>query len=164
MNKLGIWAIAIAFAFTLGTVFSADIATAVKPVTEVFVTNTDPIPVTGIVSSPQAPGLWVDGKMRLNNCDELNPNSLGFKWLGEPTAISGPIQGTITQVDVTETDFVAKGFYDRVQAGCIVDSREFPNLFTITGTCGIGANVDVTTEGGATTIPGTFEGNVACIP
>jgi len=43
--------IAIVFAFTLGTVFSADIATAAKPVTEVFVTNTEPIEVTGSLSA-----------------------------------------------------------------------------------------------------------------
>ena len=58
MNKLGIWGIAIAFvfAFTLGTVFSTDIATATKPVTEVFVTNTDPIPVTvELESNPVCP-------------------------------------------------------------------------------------------------------------
>ena len=53
MNKI-IVVIAIVFAFTLGTVFSADIATALKPATEVIVTNTDPIPVTGIVSSDPA--------------------------------------------------------------------------------------------------------------
>ncbi len=51
MNKLGIWAIVVAFAFALGTVFSADIATAVKPVTDVLITNTEPIPVTGSISS-----------------------------------------------------------------------------------------------------------------
>ena len=50
MNKI-IPVIAIVFAFTLGTVFSADIATAVKPVTEVFVTNTEPIEVTGSLSA-----------------------------------------------------------------------------------------------------------------
>ena len=56
MNKLGIWAIAIAFAFALGIMFSADIATAAKPITEVFVTNTDPIPVTGdLESNPVCP-------------------------------------------------------------------------------------------------------------
>jgi len=53
MNKI-IAVIAIVFAFTLGTVFSADIATAVKPVTEVLVTNTEPIPVTGSISSNPA--------------------------------------------------------------------------------------------------------------
>jgi len=53
MNKI-IPVIAIVFAFTLGTIFSADIATALKPATEVIVTNTDPIPVTGIVSSDPA--------------------------------------------------------------------------------------------------------------
>jgi len=55
MNKI-IAVIAIVFAFTLGTVFSADIATAVKPVTEVFVTNdaTNPIPITGSISSNPA--------------------------------------------------------------------------------------------------------------
>jgi len=53
MNKI-IAVIAIVFAFTLGTVFSADIATAVKPVTEVLVTNTEPIPVTGTISSDPA--------------------------------------------------------------------------------------------------------------
>jgi len=47
--------IAVAFAFVLGTVFSTDIATATKPVTEVFLTNTEPIPVTGISSSPACP-------------------------------------------------------------------------------------------------------------
>jgi len=55
MNKI-IPVIAIVFAFTLGTVFSADIATAVKPVTEVFVTNTEPIVVTGsLTSNPVCP-------------------------------------------------------------------------------------------------------------
>jgi len=53
MNKI-IPVIAIVFAFTLGTIFSADIATAVKPVTEVLVTNTEPIPVTGSISSDPA--------------------------------------------------------------------------------------------------------------
>ena len=54
MNKI-IPVIAIVFAFTLGTIFSADIATALKPATEVFVTNTEPILVTGISSSPVCP-------------------------------------------------------------------------------------------------------------
>ena len=55
MNKI-IAVIAIVFAFTLGTIFSADIATAVKPVTEVFVTNTEPIEVTGsLTSNPVCP-------------------------------------------------------------------------------------------------------------
>jgi len=43
MKKI-IIVIALVFAFTLGTIFSADIATALKPATEVIVTNTDPIP------------------------------------------------------------------------------------------------------------------------
>ena len=55
MNKI-ISVIAIVFAFTLGTIFSADIATAVKPVTEVLVTNTEPIEVTGsLTSNPVCP-------------------------------------------------------------------------------------------------------------
>ena len=55
MNKI-IPVIAIVFAFTLGTIFSADIATAVKPVTEVLVTNTEPIEVTGsLTSNPACP-------------------------------------------------------------------------------------------------------------
>ena len=53
MNKI-IAVMAIVFAFTLGTIFSADIATAVKPVTEVLITNTEPIPVTGSISSNPA--------------------------------------------------------------------------------------------------------------
>jgi len=53
MNKI-IVVIAIVFAFTLGTIFSADIATALKPATEVLVTNTEPIPVTGSISSDPA--------------------------------------------------------------------------------------------------------------
>ena len=73
MNKLGIWGIAIAFAFALalGTMFSADIATAVKPVTEVFVTNTDPIPVTvDLESNPVCPAEnvqhWVNARFNAN--------------------------------------------------------------------------------------------------
>jgi len=54
MNKT-IAIIGIVGAFIIGTVFSVDIATAVKPATEVLVTNTDPIPVTGISSSPVCP-------------------------------------------------------------------------------------------------------------
>ena len=55
MNKI-IPVIAIVFAFTLGTIFSADIATAAKPVTEVLVTNTEPIEVTGsLTSNPACP-------------------------------------------------------------------------------------------------------------
>ena len=55
MNKI-IPVIAIVFAFTLGTIFSADIATAAKPVTEVLVTNTEPIEVTGsLTSNPVCP-------------------------------------------------------------------------------------------------------------
>ncbi len=54
MKKI-IVVIALAFAFTLGTVFSVDIATALKPATEVLVTNTEPIPVIGISSSPICP-------------------------------------------------------------------------------------------------------------
>jgi len=53
MNKI-ITVTALVFAFTLGTVFSADIATALKPATEVLVTNTEPIPVTGSISSDPA--------------------------------------------------------------------------------------------------------------
>jgi len=55
MNKI-IPVIAIVFAFTLGIVFSADLATAVKPATEVFVTNdnANPIPVTATISSNPA--------------------------------------------------------------------------------------------------------------
>ena len=71
MNKLGIWAIAIAFAFALGTVFSADIATATKPVTEVFLTNTEPIPVTASPSSHPAVQFDVAG-VQISSCNELN--------------------------------------------------------------------------------------------
>ncbi len=53
--KKTIVVIAIVFAFTLGTIFSADIATAVKPATEVIVTNDAPIAVTGTESSPTCP-------------------------------------------------------------------------------------------------------------
>jgi len=74
MNKI-IAVIAIVFAFTLGTIFSADIATALKPATEVFVTNdaTNPIPITGSISSNLACPAenvqhWVTGN--------LNPNIL----------------------------------------------------------------------------------------
>jgi len=49
MNKT-IVVLAIAGAFVIGTLFSEDLATAAKPVTDVFVTNIDPIPVTGIVA------------------------------------------------------------------------------------------------------------------
>ncbi len=55
MNK-GIWAIIVAAAFVGGTVFSADLASAAKPITEVFVTNeaTNPVPtsVTNDVTDP----------------------------------------------------------------------------------------------------------------
>jgi hypothetical protein len=71
MKKI-IAVIAIVFAFTLGTVFSADIATAVKPATEVFVTNTEPIEVTGsITSDPVCPAEniqhWMNFKVIINN-------------------------------------------------------------------------------------------------
>ena len=52
MNK-GIWGIIVAAAFVGGTVFSADLASAAKPITEVFVTNesSKPVRVTGSVNS-----------------------------------------------------------------------------------------------------------------
>ncbi len=53
MKKI-IIVIALVFAFTLGTIFSADIATAVKPPDEVIVVNTEPIAVTGNISSDPA--------------------------------------------------------------------------------------------------------------
>ena len=71
MNKI-IPVIAIVFAFTLGTIFSADIATAAKPVTEVLVTNTEPIEVTGsLTSNPACPEgniqHWMNFKVTTNN-------------------------------------------------------------------------------------------------
>jgi len=59
MNKLGIWGLAIAIvgAFVIGVLFSVDTVTALKPLTEVLIANTEPIPVTGIVSAPQSNSL-----------------------------------------------------------------------------------------------------------
>jgi len=169
MNKLGIWGIAIAFAFVLGTIFSTDIATAVKPVTEVFVTNTDPIPVTGIVSSAptQASALKVDsvGLWTPDGCTEGQAGGgLAITWFGESPADQFSARwydGWITQVEVTETDFEAKGIYFNVKPSCVLGSRELPKVITITGECGEGVPIEITTEGG-TDVSGL--GNVACVP
>ncbi len=54
MNKL-ITTVVVIGAFSLGVFFSADIANAAKPITEVIVTNPEPIPVTGLVASSGCP-------------------------------------------------------------------------------------------------------------
>ena len=91
MNKI-IAVIAIVFAFTLGTIFSADIATALKPATEVFVTNTEPIAVTGLVSSnPACPdgnvqhwsNIFVEARVPLEHISE--PTIFGIFVLPVPT-------------------------------------------------------------------------------
>jgi len=161
MNKLGIWAIAIAFAFVLGTVFSADIATATKPVTEVFLTNTDPIPVTGIVSSPtQSTALGISGSMSLDGCTSIS--GINVNWLGvSPAQFSSGIQGWITHAEVTETSFVAEGLYNDINdRACASGSLELPGAFTFTGNCGEGVTIDVSSNGGPS---GTIIGNAACV-
>ena len=166
MKKI-IVAIAIVFAFTLGTVFSADIATAVKPVTEVLVTNTEPIPVTGIVaSSTQASTLVVEGSAIPDGCTSAQTSGIiSFSWVGLPTQFVTNNFGTtgkITQVEVTETSFVAEGYYKNTAPGCVsATNNDVPNEITITGGCGIGVPVEITTLGGHMA-SGTA--NVVCIP
>jgi len=160
MNKI-IVVIAIVFAFTLGTIFSADIATAVKPVTEVLVTNTEPISVTGIVSSTTQPvAMGIGGIMKLDGCTSID--GLGVQWFGtSPAPFNSGFNGWVTQVEMTETSFVAKGFYDALIPGCAIGSRDLPHVFTFTGDCGEGVIIDITTDGGTS---GTITGNVACVP
>jgi len=132
-----------------------------KPPKEVIVANTDPIPVTGIVTSPtQLSTLGINGIIILDGCTSLD--AFIVQWFGtSPVQFAGGLRGWITEADVTETSFVAKGIYDVIQPGCAVGSRELPHVFTLTGDCGEGVTIDVTTDGGAS---GIIIGNVACIP
>jgi len=163
MNKI-IAVIAIVIAFTLGTVFSADIATAVKPITEVFVTNTDPIPVSLDPESPSshpAVQFEVTG-VQISSCDEFNTSGFTVITLIDGFVFwSGSIDASIHSVVITEDAFELEGIYTTINQGCIDDLRNFPALISITGDCGLGSTVTVRTEGG---VDVSFTGNVACIP
>jgi len=160
MNK-GIWAIAIVFAFALGTVFSADIATATKPITEVFLTNTEPIPVTA--SPSNHPAVQFDGtQVQISSCNELNTSSFSVRTFDDGLVrYSGSIDGIVHSVVVTEDAFELEGIYTGIGQSCIDDLRNFPALFSVTGDCGLDSTVTIRTEGG---VDVSFTANVACIP
>ena len=165
MNKLGIWAITIVFAFALGTVFSADIATATKPITEVFVKNTEPIPVTQIVStSTHTPALFLEGIAFPDGCQPGQTNgNIQISMAGGSANIGSANlrSNVVTDTELSETSFLIKGYTKLIIPDCVSGHLEVPSVFTITGDCGEGVTINITTEGG---VSATGTADVLCLP
>jgi len=171
MNKT-IAILGIVGAFALGTMFSADIATAVKPVTEVLVTNTNPIPVTGIVSSPtQTTGLAIVllGTSQTLTCSGGSPITLrGATYFyddGDPASQefllerSGDGADFITRIisaSITSTEFTLDTLTirDQICPGAGV------GVGVITGSCGNSKTVTYTDDDGRTL---SLLADVACV-
>jgi len=99
--------------------------------------------------------------------DGCTPNEtsgdIGIEWAGSPTGFFSPYASgeQLIQVDVTETSFVARGYFRGPSIDCAGGTTDLPQGITITGGCGVGAAIEISTTGGAT---GSGTGNVVCIP
>ena len=58
------------------------------------------------------------------------------------------ILGTLHRATITENTFELEGIYTNVHQGCVTDAREFPATFRVEGTCGVGADIMISTDGG----------------
>ena len=67
--------------------------------------------------------------------------------------MTGEMDRFIVQASITESSFTADGIYIVMGPGCALGSRELPEVFTLTGDCGEGAIVELTTDRGSS---GTF--------
>jgi hypothetical protein len=146
--------IAIVGAFIVGGISANPIADAVKPLTEIIVANdqTNPIPVQD-ASSPISlrTGIFPGSITCGNNPPVVDDVSLQYGYFGEPDESNGFFSGSngelvLVGATLTKNDneFELRGIVDSDTECNLI----YPTVFTITGQCGVGSPIYLTTDSG----------------